>query len=91
MNDPKFLFHRVLDPPNWKTIQYDLYLLVSLDTLKARSHHRGKYEPTLYGNFLRSLPLYLEALILVIKFGQCANVNSKTRKWISSMNAQLLR
>ena len=48
-----------------------LDLLVSLDALKAPSHHRGKCEPTLYGNLLGSLPLSLEASMLVIKFGQC--------------------
>jgi hypothetical protein len=71
MNDPKVLFQRALDPPNWKTIQDALDLLVSLDALKVPSHHRGKYEPTLYGNLLGSLPLSLEASMLVIKFGQC--------------------
>lgn len=71
INDPKVLFQRALDPPDWKTIQDALDLLVSLGALRAPSHHRGKYEPTLYGNLLGSLPLSLEASMLVIKFGQC--------------------
>ena len=62
MNDPKLLFQRTLDPPNSKTIQDALDLLVSLNALKPPAHHRGKYEPTLYGNFLGSLPFFFRGI-----------------------------
>eukprot|EP01018_Ginkgo_biloba_P006190 Gb_19794 [translate_table: standard] len=45
-------------------------MLLSLHALKASPDHRGKYEPTLYGCLLGSLPLSLEASMLVIKFCQ---------------------
>ncbi|XP_057822066.2 DExH-box ATP-dependent RNA helicase DExH8 isoform X2 [Cryptomeria japonica] len=71
INDPKVLFQKALDPPPQETVEDATDTLVSIGALKVSSDHRQKVEPTLYGRLLGSLPLSLEASMLVVKFGQC--------------------
>ena len=64
------MLQKVLDPPEPETVEEALNLLVHIRALEKPLTNRARYEPTLYGRLLDSLPLSFDASVLAIRFGE---------------------
>ncbi|KAJ4968840.1 hypothetical protein NE237_015541 [Protea cynaroides] len=69
INDPKVLLQKALDPPASEVVEDAISLLVHVNALERSSSHRGRHEPTFYGQLLSSLCLSFDASVLILKFG----------------------
>ncbi|KAL2629665.1 hypothetical protein R1flu_014351 [Riccia fluitans] len=69
INEPISLFKKCMNPPPGDTVVDALEALVKMQAVEFDSL-KGKYQPTLYGKLLISLPLSLESSMMVIRGGQ---------------------
>ncbi|XP_042518041.1 DExH-box ATP-dependent RNA helicase DExH8 [Macadamia integrifolia] len=69
INDPKVLLQKALDPPDSEVVEDAISLLVHINALERSSSHRGRFEPTFYGQLLSSFCLSFDASVLILKFG----------------------